>query len=124
MLRCTDSQQVKHTQELVLGHMAVAGDIVILEDGLQVDALVLDSRLVFLQNCINLLCVLLTSKVLSSGKKGISGSDSGDSSSRCLVNSRDSKGGVHISDEVYVPKEALRIRSLILFSESFELIVS
>ena len=104
--------------------MAVAGDIIILEDGLQVDALVLDSRLVFLQNCIDLLCVLLTSKVLSAGKKGISGSDSGDSSSRCLVNSRDSKGRVHISDEVYVPKEALRIRSLILFSESFELIVS
>ena len=48
--------------------MAVAGDIIILEDGLQVDALVLDSRLVFLQNCINLLCVLLTSKVLSAGK--------------------------------------------------------
>ena len=104
--------------------MAVAGDIIILEDGLQVDALVLDSRLVFLQNCFNLLSVLLSSQVLSSGKKSISGSDGGDSSSRCLVNSRDSKGGVHISDEVYVPKEALRIRSLILFSESFELIVS
>ena len=124
MLRCTDSQQVKHTQELVLGHMAVAGDIVILEDGLQVDALVLDSRLVLLQNCINLRWVLLTSKVLSAGKKGISGSDSGNPSSRCLVNSRDRKGRVHISDKVYVPKEALRIRGLILFSESFKLIVS
>ena len=48
MLWCTDSQQVKHAQELVLCHMAVAGDIVVLEDGLKVDALVLDSRLVFL----------------------------------------------------------------------------
>lgn len=68
MLWCTDSQQVKHAQELVLRHMAVAGDVVVLEDGLQVDALVLDSRLVFLQNCFNFLCVLLTSQVLSAGK--------------------------------------------------------
>ena len=103
--------------------MAVAGDIIILEDGLQVDALVLDSRLVFLQNCINLLCVLLTSKVLSAGKKGISGSGSGDSSSRCLVNSRDREGGVYIGDEVDVPKEALRVRCLVLLGQSFELIV-
>ena len=48
--------------------MAVAGDIIILEDWLQVDALVLDSRLVFLQNCLNFLSVLLSSKVLSAGK--------------------------------------------------------
>ena len=48
MLWRTDSEQVEHAQELVLGHMAVAGDIVVLEDGLKVDALVLDSRLVLL----------------------------------------------------------------------------
>ena len=124
MLWRTDSEQVEHAQELVLGHMAVAGDIVVLEDGLQVDALVLDSRLVFLQNCFNLLKILLSSQVLSSGKKSISGSDGGDSSSRCLVNSRDREGGVYIGDEVDVSKEALGVGGLVLFGESFKLIVS
>lgn len=103
--------------------MAVAGDIVVLEDGFQVDALVLDSRLVLFEDCINLVCALLSSQVLPAGKQGVSGSDGGDSSSRCLVNSRDREGGVYIGDEVDVPKEALRVRCLVLFSESFELVV-
>ena len=68
MLWRTDSEQVEHAQELVLGHMAVAGDIVVLEDGLQVDALVLDSRLVLLEDCINFLLILVAGQVFPARK--------------------------------------------------------
>ena len=103
--------------------MAVAGDIIVLEDGLQVDALVLHSRLVFLQNCINLLCVLLTSKVLSAGEKGISWIDCCNSGGRSLVNASNCESAVHVSNEVSVTEETLRISSLILLGQSLEFIV-
>ena len=48
--------------------MAVAGDIVVLEDGLQVDALVLDSRLVLLEDCINFLLILVAGQVFPARK--------------------------------------------------------
>ena len=64
----TDPKQVEHAQELVLGHVAVAGDVVVLEDGLQVDALVLDSRLVLLEDRINFLLILVAGQVFPARK--------------------------------------------------------
>lgn len=61
VLGCTDSQQVKNAQELILGHVAVARDIVVLEDRLEVDALVLDGGLVLLKNHIHFAIVLVAS---------------------------------------------------------------
>lgn len=58
VLRGGNSEQIEHSEELILGHMTVLSDIVVLEHWLQVNALVLNGCSVFLKDVINLGSVL------------------------------------------------------------------
>lgn len=104
--------------------MAVAGDVVVLEDRFQVDALVLNSCLVLLKNHVDILIVLITSKILATGKKGITGGHGSNSSCWVLINSNDCKGFVDIGAEIDVSEESLGISGLVLLGEGFELVRS
>jgi len=72
VLRGVDSEKIKDSEELFLGDMTIAGDVVVLEHGLKVDTLVLNGSTVLLKDSINLSFVLATSKVLSAGEESIS----------------------------------------------------
>ena len=122
-LRSVDSEEVENTKELGLSHVTVTSNIVVLEDRLEVDTLVLDSDLVLFEDGIDLIGILLTSKVLSAGKKGISWVDCSNSGGRSLVNASNCESAVHVSNEISVTEETLRISSLILLGQSLEFIV-
>ena len=123
VLGSADSQQIEHAEELVLGHVTVASDVVVLEHWLQVNALVFNRSFVLFENIIDFLLVLFASKVFSAGEKSVSSSDRGDSSRWRLVNARDRKGSVHVCAEVYIAEEALWIGRLVLLGEGLELVV-
>lgn len=123
VLGCSDAKSVEDSEELFLGHMAILGDIIVLEDRFQVNALGLDSGTVFLKNLLDLLIILDAGKVLATGQKRVILGHSGDTSRGCLVNSRNGECRVDVSDEGLVGEEALRVSSLVLLGESFEFIV-
>ena len=124
VLRGVDSEKIKHSEELFLGNMTVAGDVVVLEHGLQVNALVLDGGTVLLKDSLDLVVVLVASKVLSAGEESVSLSDGNDSGSGSLVNTLDGESSVHVGAEVSVAEESLGISGLVLLGKSLELIVS
>lgn len=123
VLGSADSEQIEHAEELILGHVTVASDVVVLEHGFQVDALVFNRSFVLFKNFIDFLLVLFASKVFTAGEKSVSGGDGSDSSRWRLVNARDREGFVHVCAEVYIAEEALWISCLVLFGEGLELIV-
>ena len=123
VLGSADSEQIEHAEELVLGHVTVASDVVVLEHGFQVDALVFNRSFVLFKNFIDFLVVLVASKVFTAGEKSVSGGDGSDSSRWRLVNARDREGFVHVCAEVYIAEEALWISCLVLFGEGLELVV-
>ena len=53
MLRGSNSEQVEHSQELVLSHVAILGDIVVLEYWLEMNALVFDCYAILFQDVID-----------------------------------------------------------------------
>ena len=124
MLRGVDSEKIKHSEELFLGNMTVAGDVVVLEHGLQVNALVLDGGTVLLKDSLDLVVVLVASKVLSTGEESVSLGDGNDSGSGSLVNALDGESSVHVGAEVSVAEESLGISGLVLLSKSLEFVVS
>ena len=92
LLGRTDAKQVEHAKELLLCDMAVAGDVVVLKDRLQVDALVLHLSLVLLQDVINLLLHGCTCQVLATSKKSVVLSDGGNTSGGILVDALNGEG--------------------------------
>ena len=64
VLRCTDSEEIQDAKELLLGYVPVASDVVVLEDGLQVDAIVLDLDAVLFEDVLDLLVHWGSSEVL------------------------------------------------------------
>jgi len=64
-----DAEVVQDTEELVLGHVAVLGDVEVLEDGLQVHTLGLDGFAEMVEDRLDLTVVV--SEVLSAGKEGV-----------------------------------------------------
>ncbi len=125
VLRGSDSEQIEHSKELILGHMTILSDIVVLEHWLQVNALVLNGCSVFLKDVINFGSVLSrSSKVLSASQKSVVLGDSCNSCGWSLVNSLDSECSVDVCNKVFVAEEALWVCSLILFGQSLELIIS
>jgi len=101
----------------------VASDVVVLEHGLEVDALVLNLGLVLIEDVNDLLLHRGTSQVLSAGKEGIVLSDRSDTSGGRLIDTLNSERCVDVLAEIDVAEEALRVRSLVLLGEGLELIV-
>jgi len=123
LLRGADSEKIEHTQELILGHMTVAGDVVVLEHWFQVNALVLDLSAVRVENVFDFLGHGSTCQILSASQERVVFSDRGNASRWSLVNTRDRERRVNVFAEVGVTEEALRISSLVLFSERLKLVV-
>ena len=123
VLRSADSQKVEDTKELILGDMTVASDIVVLEDWFQMDALVLDGSLVFLENLVDLGIVLIASQVLAAGEESVASGHAWDACRGGLVDSGSGEGAVHVGAEFSVSEESLRIISLVLLGERLELVV-
>ena len=124
VLGSTDPEQVKDAKELILGHVAVARDVVVLEDWLQVDALVLDSRFVLLEDHVDFMVVLLARQVLATGKKSVTLGHGWDSRGWSFVNAGDGEGEVHVGAEICVSEEPLGVISLILLGQCLELVIS
>ena len=123
-LRGIDAEQVKHAKELILCDVAVASNVVVLENWLQVDALVLHLGLVLLKDLFDLLLHGRTCKVLASSKKSVILSDGGNASGGSLVDALNSESSVDVLAEVDVAEEALRVRGFVLLGQGLELIVS
>ena len=123
VLRSADSQKVEDTKELILGDMTVASDIVVLEDWFQMDALVLDGSLVFLENLVDLGVVLIAGQVLAAGEESVASGHAWDACRGGLVDAGDGEGAVHVGAEFSVSEESLRIISLVLLGERLELVV-
>ena len=123
MLGSTDAKEVEHSEELSLRNMLVMSDVVVLEYRFQMNALVFNSNLVFLENLIDSLLILLASKVLSTSKKRISRLDCGNSGCWCLVNASDCESTVHVCNEVSVTEETLGVRGFVLLGQSLKFII-
>jgi hypothetical protein len=108
---------------LVLGDVTVAGNVEVLEDGLKVNTLVLDSGTVLFKDSLDLLLVLITRKVLSAGQKSVALGDWGNSSRGILVNSGHSESSVDVGAEVGVAEEPLGVSGLVLQGQGLELVV-
>lgn len=122
-MRGTDSEKVKHAQELILSHVTITCDIIVLENWLQVNALDLDLRAVQLENVVNLRTVSSTRQVLPAGQKRVVLRDRGNTSCWSLVDTLDCECSINIFAEIRVAEEALRISRLVLLRQCFELIV-
>jgi len=57
-MRSSDSEQIQHSQELVLGHMAIFGDVVVLKHWLEMDALVFNGSFVLIKDVVDFISVL------------------------------------------------------------------
>ena len=123
MLGSADPQQIEHTEELVLSHVAVAGDVVVLKDWFQVNALVFDRSFVLFENLVDLIFVLVAGQVFASGEQGVACRHRCDPCRWRLVNTRDREGSVHVCAEVYIAEEALWVSRLVLLGQGLELIV-
>lgn len=117
VLGSTDPEQVKDAKELILGHVAIARDIVVLEHGLQVNALVLDCRLVLLQDHVDFMIILLAGQVLTAGEKSVTLGHGWHSRGWSLVDAGNGEGAVHVCAEICVSEEPLRVISLILLGQ-------
>jgi len=104
--------------------MTVAGDVVVLEDWLEVDALVLNSCFVLFKDHVNLLFILATSEILATGKKGVTRSNGSNSRGWVFVNTNNCECFVDIGAEIDVSEESLGVSSLVLLGEGFELVSS
>lgn len=117
-----DAEVVQHTEELVLGHVTVLGDVEILEDGLQVHTLGLDSFAEMVEDRLDLTVVV--SKVLSAGQEGVFFGEGGDTRAGALVNAADGEGLVDAVAEIHIIEEDFGVVRLILVREGFKFIVS
>ena len=122
LLGSLDAEVVQHTEELVLGHVTVLGDVEILEDGLQVHALGLDRFTELLEHLLDLNVVV--SKVLSAGEEGVFLREGGDTRAGALVNAADGEGLVDAVNEIDIIEENFGVVCLILVSQGFKFIVS
>lgn len=61
ILGSSDSKQIESSEELILGYVTVARYVEVLEDGFQVNALVLDGGTVLFEDFFNFLLVLVSS---------------------------------------------------------------
>ena len=124
MLWSKDSESVENSHELGFGHMAILGDIKVLEHWLQVDSHGLHSMSVLIQDLVNLRAKSwVRSQILSPCKEGVVLGDSGDLSGRCLVNSLDGESFVDVVHELSVPEESLWVVAAVLVGERLELVV-
>ena len=123
VLGSSNSQQIESSEELVLRDVTVAGNVEVLEDGLKVNALVLDGGTVLFKDFLDLLLVLITRKVLSTGQKSVALGDLGNSSRGILVDSGQSESSVDVGAEVGVAEEPLGVSSLVFQGQGLELIV-
>ena len=123
VLGSADPQQIEHTEELVFSHVAVAGDVVVLKDRFQVNALVFDRGFVLFENLVDLILVLVAGQVFASCEEGVACRHRCDSCCWRLVNTRNRKGSVHVCAEVYIAEEALWVSRLVLLGQGLELIV-
>ena len=123
MLWSSDAKEVEHSEELSLRYMLVVSDVVVLEDGFQMNALIFNGNSVFFENVFDSLLILLTCKVLSASKKCISSLDWGNSGRRCLINTSNCESPVHICYEVSVTEETLGVSGLVLLGQSLEFII-
>ena len=123
VLGSANPQQVKHTEELLLRHVSIASDIIVLEDWLEVNALVFDRSFILFKNLVDFSFILLASQVFAASEQSVSLGHRGNSSSRVLVNACDCKGKIHVCTEVCVAEEALRVSCLVLLGQCLELVV-
>ena len=123
VLRSSDAKKVEHSEELVLGHMTISGDVVVLEHGLQVNALGLDCVAVLVEDLLNFSLVLMASEILAAGKKSVVLGDSSNVGGGSLIDASDSEGSVDVCNKCLVSKESLGVRCLVLLGESLELVV-
>ena len=103
--------------------MAVLGDVVVLKAWLQMDALVLNSGLVLIEDLVDLRVRVRLVQILAAGKQSVVGGDGGHTRSRCLIDALDREGAVHVVAEGRILEEAFRIISLVLLGQGLELIV-
>ena len=104
--------------------MAVLGDVEVLEDGFEVNTVVLDSCAIFVEDHLHFSVISTTCKVLATGKKSVVGGDGGDTSGWVLVDSSDGESFVDVGDEINVTEETLWVGRLVLLGKSLELVVS
>jgi len=124
VMRSSDSEQIQHSQELVLGHMAIFGDVVVLKHWLEMDALVFNGSFVLIKDVVDFISVLgCACKVLSTSQKGVVLGNGGNSGGWSLVNSLDGESRVDVGNEVSVAEESLRVVGLVLLSQSLELVI-
>ena len=124
VLGSADPQQVKHTKELLFGNVAVARDVVVLKDWLEVNALVFHRSSVLFKNLVDFSFILIAGEVFAAGKQSVTLGHGGDSCRRRLVNARDRECAVHVGAEVCVAEEALGVLGLVLLGQRLELVVS
>jgi len=120
-----DLEQVKDSQELGLGYMAILGNIEVLENWLNVDALGVDGGPVLLEEVVNALLLLwVGGEVFSSGKEGVTLSLCGDSDGGVLIDSVGCESFIHTGNEGCVLEESLGVVSLVFVGKEFKLLVS
>lgn len=117
MLGSTDPQQIKHAKELFFCNVAVASDIVVLKDWLEVNALVFYGSFVLFKNLVDFSFILIACEVFAASEQSVSLCHGCDSRRRGLINARDCEGAVHVRAEVSVAEEALRVIGLILLGQ-------
>jgi hypothetical protein len=103
--------------------VTVAGNVEVLEDGLKVNALVLDGSPVLFEDLLDLFLVLITRKVLSAGQKSVALGDCGNSCRGVLVNSGQSESSVDVGAKVGVAEEPLGVSSLVFLGQGLEFVV-
>lgn len=70
ILRCSDFKKIDNSKELLLGNVAIFGDIKVLENGFQMDAASSNSFAVLVEDTFEIK-LTLTLEVLATSKKGI-----------------------------------------------------
>lgn len=116
-----DAEVVQHTEELVLGHMAVLGDVEVLEDGLQVHTLGLNGFAEMVKDRLDLTVVV--SEVLSAGEEGVFFREGGDTRAGALIDASDGEGLVDAVAEIDIIEEDFGVVRLILVGEGLKFIV-
>lgn len=124
VLRSSDLEEVKNTQELNLGNVTVFGAIKVLEDRLKMDAAHLDCSTILIKYSNQLFFSVSTLQVLAASEKSIVLGHSWHTDSRCLVNPSGSESFVNTGTEGNVVEETLGVVSLILGSEGVVFLLS
>jgi hypothetical protein len=117
-----DLKEVHDAEELLLSHVAVLGNVKVLEDGLEQNAASCHSLLVFGENCLNV-HLGLSLEVLAAGENGLVFGDRGDSDHGFLLDSTSGEGIVYGGAESDIVEEFFLVVGNILVSERLVLFV-